>query len=145
MLSVITQNCHLMRIGCSSKNITLGKSTPQNNTILCYYTYNKKRITLENELEGGKEWESLKDFQLISKNTQYKWTTSMRHTDTAIQKSMITQEKQNDAWIFLAIKRLNVLFLLVERKSRHSVPQNYRSTGCALMLTQATLIAPYQI
>lgn len=49
--------------------------------------------------------------------------TSMRHTDTAIQKSMITQEKQNDACIFLAIKHLNVLFLLVERKSRHSVPQ----------------------
>lgn len=52
--------------------------------------------------------------------------TSMRHTDTAIQKSMITQEKQNDACIFLAIKHLNVLFLLVERKSRHSVPQIYR-------------------
>lgn len=52
--------------------------------------------------------------------------TSMRCTDTAIKKSMITQEKQ-DAWIFLAIKHLNVLFLLVERKSGHSVPQNYRN------------------
>lgn len=50
-----------------------------------------------------------------------------RHSDSKVNENSGSPEKQNDSWIFSAIKYLNGCFLLADRKSRHNVIENYRN------------------